>query len=638
MEKSREEQEKIEITRYGYLPRPLQVLLLVAAASVLGLAFYFLFGLGMYAWRLLSFPYYWLIIGIVTFSCFLIQPGRQKDKMVLPWYDLAAGILGLTICLYFCSKSWVMLTEGWYHPALGIVLALLILEGARRVVGPIFAGICAIGLVYPLFAGHMPGVLWGQSLPLDHLMRAILFTQEGMLGILTSVATEILIGFFFFAALLIASGAGDFFLNLALALLGKARGGAAKVAVLASGFFASLSGSATANVVATGSFTIPAMKRTGLPAHFAGAVEACASTGGALMPPVMGANAFIMCQLTGIPYGTIIIAAAIPAILYYFAAFMQIDLFSAATGLKGLPAKEIPSLKKTLKEGWLILFILAFLVWGLVYMRWERLAPWFAVGALVVLSSFMKNTRLNPKKLVICLVTVGRLVTQVGMILFAMNLLYGGLTITGLSGSFAAGLTNLGGGNIILIVLMGVLGCFIFGLAGMHIPAYIFMALTWVPVVISLGNFNILSSHLFIIYAAELSQVTPPVAIAAFLAGSMAQADPMRTAWQAMRLSIVLYFIPVFFLIEPALILQGKRLLHLLYLLPMCLTGVSLIAAGLQGYMWKIGKLKLWACPAFIISGFLIGFPEWKCNIIGAALALLTLIIIQLRKRLTSET
>lgn len=633
---ARLKEAKVEITRYNYLPSVLKLFFAIAAVSVFGLGFFYVFSIMVHGRMLFTYSYYWLFIALICSCGFLILPARKKDRTVLPWYDITAAILVFSICIYFYSKSWLILIEAWNSPPLGIILGLLVLELGRRRAGPIFCAICAIALIYPFFAGHMPGMLWGRSMVLNEAARVFFFSHQGMLGTMTKVAAEILVGFLLFAGFLIGSGAADFFLKFATALMGRHRGGPAKVAVLASGFFASLSGSATTNVVATGSFTIPAMKRTGYSPEYAGAIEACASTGGPLMPPVMGAVVFIMCELTNIPYGTIIVAAAIPAILYYYGMFIQVDTYAARVGLKGLPEEEMPSLKKTLKEGWPFIFVLLFLIWGLVYMRWGRLAPWYATGIIVLLSFTSRKTMLTPKKFLDALVGAGQLIVQIGIILLCMSFIVCGFVVTGASGSFTSGLVSLGGGNLALVIVVGIIVAYIFGMAGMIVPAYIFLAIALAPALLRLGNLNLLAVHLFIIYYAELAFITPPVATAAFMGAAIAEASFMRTAFRSMRLGVVLFFIPLFFLFEPALILQ-EHPLRLLYLFPLCLVGIFFIAEGIEGYLLKLGKLKWWMRPPLIVAGFLIAFPEWKATVIGFIVAAATIAIIWSRKKLIPE-
>lgn len=619
-----EQVAKVEITRYESLPFPLKVTFLVASTGAIGLALVYVFGISIGGRVLLMFPYYWLFMGLVFACGFLILPARKKDKAFVPWYDLVAAISVFGISMYFYTNAWSMFVEGWNMPPLGFVLGVFILEGARRMGGPIFAGICALAMLFPLFAGYMPGIFWGVTLSLEEVGALLFFTQEGILGTLTKISADFIVGFLVFAGFLMATGAGDFFLKFASSLLGSRRGGPAKVAVVASGFFGSLSGSSLANVATTGAVTIPAMKRLGYPPHYAAAIEAVASTGGMFMPPVMGALAFIMAEITGIPYGTIIVGAVIPATLYYFGLLVQVDAYAARSGLKGLPKEEIPDMKEVLKDGWPYIFILVFLVWGLVYMRWERLAPWYATGIMVLISFTSSKTRLNLKRAINCFAVAGKLLVQTSVLLIPAGFLYFGANVTGVAGSFAAGILNLGAGNIALILALGISVAYLFGMAGMSVPAYIFLAITFAPTMVKLAGVEVLAIHLLILYYSMLSSITLPVAITSFLAATMAGASLTKTGLLSMRLGVVIYFIPLFFLFEPSLILQGN-VSKLLYLLPLVFMGVALIAAGFEGYLLKVGVLKLWARVPIIAAGFLIALPETNTTVIGAVVALLVI-------------
>ncbi len=478
----------------------------------------------------------------------------------------------------------------------------------------------------------MPGILSGRSLDWFSLIGSLSFGSEaGIIGLPSRVMVDMLLGFLVFAGVLLASGAGRFFLNLASALLGRYRGGPAKVAVLGSGFFGSMSGSAISNVVGTGSITIPAMKRLGYPPHYAAAIEACASTGGTIMPPIMGAVAFIMAELLGIPYSAIIVAAAIPAILYYLGLLMQVDAYAAKNGLIGLPREEIPSLKQTLIEGWHFIFAFLFLIWGLLYMRWEAMTPWYTTGLLILLSMVRKETRIGPKGVINILREVGKLVTMTMGVIMPIAFIITGLTSTGVAPSFTSGVISLGGGNPFIILLFGAVACYLLGMMGLVAPAYIFLAVSLAPVLTQMG-FDLFASHLFIIYCAIFGDITLPVAIVAFVGAGIAGAPPMKTALLAMRLGIVLYFIPFFFVFEPALVLRGAPL-ETLYYFSGCLLGIFILTGGLEGFLLGVGKVAIWARPLLVVAGFLVGFPEWRTDVYGIALAIIIIGILLVMKR-----
>jgi TRAP transporter 4TM/12TM fusion protein len=620
-----------EVTRWGELSKAQKVTCFALSMIGIGLAVGYTFG---FSWRgeaLADFAYYWLFIAIFLPGVFLIMPARKKDKTI-PWYDLVFASLSCIIAIYFYTHAWEVFEEGWKNIPVGVVLWLLILEASRRGGGPIYLVTCLLFGLYPLVAESMPGMFWGRQYSFNDTIGSLIFMREGLMGIPTKVVAETIFGFMVFAGVMVGSGAGQLFMDLAISIMGRYRGGAAKVSVLSSAFFGSLSGSAFSNVIGTGCITIPTMKRTGFHPEYAGATEAVASTGGILMPPVMGAVAFIMCQMIGVEYYVVALAAVIPSFLYYSGLLFQIDAYAAKTGLVGIPKNEIPSFWKSLLESWPILVVLAFLTWGLMYMRWERLAPWYATGLLFLLSYRSRKTMITPQKFSQIVVVTMRLLIQTAALLLPMAFVMGGLLITGVSGSFASGLVTIGKGSPFLVLLLGVIACYIMGMIGMLSAAYIFLAVTMAPAVMQLGNFNLIAVHLFILYYSMLALITPPVAGAAFLGAAIAGADPMRTALRAIRLGSVIYFVPFFFVYNPALILQGP-ILEGIYLFLLCLVGVALISWGLEGYMLKVGKVAMWARPLLIIGGFLIAFPEWGTTIVGGILSLIVIAVLWVEKR-----
>ena len=430
--------------------------------------------------------------------------------MGLPWYDIVIAAISFVICLYFFFYARDMVISSWSNIPLGIVMWVLMMEAARRSGGiPFLLVVLLLGL-YPTVASYFPGLLEGFQYSFSRTIEAHIFRSEGMLGITTKIVAEIILGFLVFAGVLLATGAGDFFIDLANALFGRFRGGPAKVSIVASAFFGSLSGSIFSNIAGTGAITIPTMKKAGYPPHYAGAIEACASTGGVLMPPVMGAIAFVMAMTVGSEYRVIMIAAIIPSFLYYLGLILQVDGYAARTGMKGMPLESIPSLKKVMARGWPFLFVLIFLIWGLLVMRWEYYAPWYASLLMVGLSFFRRDTWMTPTRILQTLRQIGTLICQTSAIILPIAFVVSGLTITGVTGSVTSGLVHLGGGNLYLVILFGMAACFIMGMAGLAIVAYIFLAVTLAPAIVTIGNLNVIAVHLFIVYYAMLSVITPP--------------------------------------------------------------------------------------------------------------------------------
>jgi TRAP transporter 4TM/12TM fusion protein len=622
-------------TRYRKLSLPFRILFV--ASTVLGTCttIYYVFNFTLFGAMLDVGARYLAVAFFLPFVFILIPPAGNPGKTV-PWYDMLAAVLACGIPIYFFANCWEIIYIGWTYPtpfnfALGAILCLLVLEGGRRTGGLPYLLICIILGLFPLFADKTPGVFRGIPHEWFPLIAQHSFGSEtGIAGLPSRIMVDILIGFLIFAAVLLASGGGKAFLDLASALMGRYRGGQAKIAVVGSGFFGSISGSALANVVGTGSFTIPAMKKMGYPPHYAGAIEACASSGGILMPPVMGAVAFVMAEFLGVPYADIIICAAIPAMLFYFGLLMQVDAFAARTGLRGLSREDVPLLSRIAKEAWHFGIAFIFLIWGLLYMRWEEMTPFYASALLIVLSMFRKETRIGPRRFVDVIEQVGRLIVETMGVFLPIAFIVNGLSITGVAPAFTHGLVLLSGGNPFIALLFGAVACFILGMMGMVTPAYIFLAISMAPALVGMG-FNEIAVHLFIIYIAMLAGITPPVAAAAFVGANIAGAPPMKTAWQASRLGIVVYLIPFFFVYNASLVFKGPPD-EILYNFAVAIIGITFIAAGVEGWLWLVGIPALWLRLPLTIGGFLLVFPEMLTDVIGIALVIVAVAILLVMK------
>ncbi|MEM8814017.1 MAG: TRAP transporter fused permease subunit [Pseudomonadota bacterium] len=417
-----------------------------------------------------------------------------------------------------------------------------------------------------------------------------ILSSESSFGIPMRAFGTLVIGFIIFGAALQQTGGGAFFNDLALGLVGSLRGGAAKVAIFASGFMGSMSGSVISNVLTTGSVSIPAMKATGFPSRYAAGTEACASTGGVLMPPVMGATAFVMASFLGRPYFEIAVAAAVPSILYYFGLFVQIDAYAARGGLKGMAREDLPSLAKTMRQGWYYLFVFALLIFLMMVLRRETWAPFFATALLLVINQFSATHRLTLEGAVNLVVAIGRGLCELVAVLLGIGLIVGAFSATGLAGTLVNDLVFLAGGSVIMLLIMGAVTSFIFGM-GMTVTAcYIFLAVVLAPALVSAG-LNELAVHLFILYWGMVSYITPPVALGAFAAATMARTNPISAGLEAMRLGSVIYVIPFFFVLNPALIGAGAPA-EVAITFAKAIVGVWLIGSGMQGYVVGVGAVQ----------------------------------------------
>jgi len=445
-----------------------------------------------------------------------------------------------------------------------------------------------------------------------------------------NVFINLLMGFMVFAGALQITGGGKFFINIALSLLGHFRGGPAKVSIVASGLFGMVSGSGVANVLSIGPVTIPAMIKAGARPDYAAATASCGALGGILMPPVMGATAFIMADFLGVPYISVAAAAALPAFLYYLSLFLQTDFYAARMGLKGLPKDELPSLRQTLKEGWIYILAFFLLIYLLAWLRVEGWAPFYAAGALFFCSMFRKETRITPKAFIQFLGMTGRVLTELTAILAPVGMLIGSLTLTGVGHSFSREIIDIAGQNVLLMLLLGALGSGFLG-TGMTITAcYVFLAVCLAPALIKIG-LDPMAAHLFIFYWGMMSDITPPTAISVCAAAGIAQAPPMKSMMRAMTLGIILYIVPFFFAINPALLLRGSPLL-ILQSLGLVALGIILLSGGLQGYFFWLGVIPMPARIFLVLSGLAIAYPEWISTVAGAGGAALTIGILLLWK------
>jgi len=381
----------------------------------------------------------------------------------------------------------------------------------------------------------------------------------------------------------------------------------------------SVSGSVITNVITTGSFTIPAMKGAGYPNDYAAAIETCASTGGVLMPPIMGAAAFVMASILNITYAEVVLAAIIPSVLYYLGLFIQVDSYAAKNGLKGLRRLDLPSLWKTMKEGWFYLLAFALLVYILFALRREAQAPFYATFALLILSMVRKETRIDFTGFINFIERTGKTLGEIAGILASIGLLIASLLLTGVAQTLSSDIIALAGGNIILLVGMGAVASFILGMGLTITACYLLLAVLLAPALVDSGLYP-LAVHLFLMYCGMLSFITPPVAIAAYAAASIAGASPMRTGFQAIRLGIILFIIPFFFVFQPAFVLHGT-LLEIFKVLSTGFLGVILIASGLGGYLVIVGRLGALKRVLSILSGALLLTPDLTTDLIGALLA-----------------
>lgn len=573
----------------------------------------------------LNTEYFYLLIALMLPFTFLIFPGTQTASLNrIPWYDL--GLFVVT----FGASIWLMLNirkaaeAGWESDGApnnvivaGVIMWAVLMEALRRTGGWSLLLSVFPFTVYPLFAeSSWLGPFRGSELTIEQTTAYHVLSGESLLGIPIQAFADTVIGFLVFGTALMMTGAGKFFINIAFALCGTFRGGAAKVCIFASGLLGMMSGSIISNVLTAGTMTIPVMKKSGFRASYAAAIEACASTGAVLAPPVMGATAFVIAQFLNIGYADVAMAAIIPAALYYFGLFMQVDAYAARHGLEGLPRSELPKVWDTVKEGWYYIFVIALLIVMLLHFKRESQAPFYATALLLVLNQiFSKDTRWTLGTINKFLEVNGRTFVELVGILAGCGLLIGAFSMTGVVSSLANDLLRIAGDNAFFLLAMCAFTSLILGLGLTTTACYIFLAILVAPALEKVG-LNRMAVHMFIFYWGMLSSITPPVAIASFAAAGIAGSPAMKTGWESMWVGSIIYFLPFFFVLNPALVLQGDSpYLAALGLMALAAVGILFICGGIQGYQAYVGDLRRagmmeWPLRILlIIGGFILATP-----------------------------
>jgi TRAP transporter 4TM/12TM fusion protein len=576
-------------------------------------------------WLPNSNSFFYMILGIFLAASFLAFPLKRSMANMAPnILDWMFAAVSLGCSLFFAYYAVTIISQGWDMTApllasvLGGILCLLSIEGARRAAGGPLAGVCLFFGVYPLFADHMPGIFWGNAFSLQELAAAHAMGPESIIGLPFRTVAELLFGYIVFGVALAVTGGGEFFIGLAMKLLGRTRGGTAKVSIFASALFGSLSGSPVSNVVTIGTFTIPAMKKSGYPGTFACAIEACASTGGALMPPVMGAAAFIMASFLSVPYIEVAMAAIIPSYLFYFTLFMQADCYAAATKMKGVAAEDIPSAREVMRTGWVFAAALLVLIYVLLFLRLEIYAPWYATLVVIVgglCDPLYRSKILQFRKFFI---DNGHTLGQLVSILAGVGMVVGALAITGVGSAFARELVQYAHGNVYLLLFFGALTSFILGM-GMTVSAcYILLAIVLAPALIQAG-LNPMASHMYIMYWGILSAITPPVAVAAIAAAAIGKADSVETGFTAMRLGCVLFIVPIFFALNPVLVGQGT-VPETIEAVGSASISVIFLSCALSSYLYFVGKITTPYRIALAIGALILLYPSITTDIIGSVI------------------
>ncbi|MGH8621217.1 MAG: TRAP transporter permease, partial [Burkholderiales bacterium] len=532
-----------------------------------------------------------LFLALAFPSAFIAVKARRGERGDrVPWHDwllAAAGAVagGYLLVRYpVIAAQLAVLTPDkvW----LGALAILLVLEATRRLVGWSLVILAAVFILYAKFSYLMPGAFYAKGASWERIAAYLYLDASGLLGLPLTVAAAIVVAFILFGQALYAVGGDKFLTDLALAAMGRYRGGSAKVAICSSSLFGTVSGSAVSNVVVDGAITIPMMKRTGYPGHLAAATEAVASTGGQIMPPVMGVAAFLIAEFLNLPYGEVALAAVIPACLYYLALFVQVDLEAAKHGLTGLPRAELPRFGPTMQRGWVFVVPLAVLVYTLMVETWEAgKAGVAAVVATFLIGLIQKATRPSLRGVVKAFEDAGRTLLEIVVVSGVAGFVIGTLALSGLGFKMSMILTTAAGGSAVLLLVLTALVCIILGMGMPTAVVYIMLAVLVGPTLVQLGV-EPLGAHLFLFYFGMLSMITPPVCLATFAAASLARSDFWQTGWAGMRLGVVAYVVPFIFVFHPALLMKGP-LVEIVAAVVTASAGVYLMSIGLAGFLFR---------------------------------------------------
>ncbi|NLI52898.1 MAG: TRAP transporter permease [Clostridiales bacterium] len=572
---------------------------------------------------------------------FLVLPASKNDKIrkITDKTDilLIAGILVSMIYLLVNYNTIIkkigMITN--LEVVLGWVLIILVLEAVRRATGNVLPAIALIFILYARFGNIMPDIIATRGYTWSRIASQMYLTTEGIFGMPLGVAANYIVLFVIFGTVLNATGAGDFFMDLSFSATAWARGGPAKSSILASGLFGSISGSAVANVITTGTFTIPIMIKTGYKPEHASAVETVASTGGLIMPPIMGTAAFIMAEMIGVPYISIVKAAIIPALLYYISLFFTLDFLAQKQKLKGIPRSELKSFKETLKSGYEF-FIPLILLIVLMSIGWSAArSVTISIGSLILVSMFRPNHRLTIKRFIQALEDSMKGAVTVSATCATAGIIIGVVTLTGLGLSLSAAIIQLSGGMIMLALALTMICSLILGMGMPSSAAYIVLAVLAAPALIKLGVSQ-LTANFFIFYFGVLSNITPPVALAAYAAASLSKTSAMKVGWTAVRFGIVAFIIPYFFVYGPGLLMQGSFLIIVQNLIT-SLIGVWALSIAVAGYFRR--TINVLERILFVIASLLMIESHFVTDALGITLlmSMVVYMIISTKRKVLKE-
>jgi len=529
-------------------------------------------------------------LAMIMLLIFLMYPGRQRAPRNRPTLmDLVLGGASALTGFYIVYRYDAFAFSGGFANstdyAFGVITMLLVLESGRRSIGPFLPVLGVLFMVYAYFGNYIPGSFGHPGYSLERIIELMYLSTSGLYGVAIGVSATYIFLFILFGAFLGESGMAAFINRVSMALAGHSPGGPAKVAVFASGLMGTINGSAVANVATTGAFTIPLMKSVGYRPYFAGAVEAVASTGGQVMPPVMGAAAFIMAEILNMPYATIMLAAVIPALLYYLACYVGVHLEAVKTGLKGLPREDLPRVKEVMKERGHLALPLLVIIYFLVAGYTPTFSAVAGIVATVAASMLRKSTRMSWRGLLAALDAGAKGAVTVAIACGVVGFIVGVTSLTSFGIKLGDIIIGMSGGSLMLTLVLSAITCIILGMGMPTTAVYIVAATMAAPALIKIGVLPI-AAHLFAFYFGNISNITPPVALAAFAGAGIAGANPNQVGWTAVRLGIAAFIVPFMFVYAPQLLMQQGSPLEIAWAAVTAIIGVVALGAAGARYLF----------------------------------------------------
>lgn len=602
-------------------------------AVIFGLFYFYTSGFGVFS----AETHRGFFLLFVYVLCLIYYPASKKhpDSKILIAYDVLMIILSVAAIMYWVTQYTTYASKRVGIPnkadiIFGCIMIICSLEVTRRVLGNVLVILAVLFTLQLYFGPYLGSIFAHKALTWTRIFEYDFMTMEGIFGTIVTTFATYIMPFLVFGAFLEVSGGGEFFIDLAKALTGHVPGGPALIAVFGSAVFGSISGSPIANVVATGTFTIPMMKKTGYKGEFAGAVEAAASTGGQFLPPIMGAGAFILASLTSTNYGTICLMATVPALLYYLSVGLMVYFRARREGMNGLPKEELPRVRDVLKRGWYFIFVLVVAVVVIMLGYAAESVAFYGSLFVFVVSMFRKETRFTPKKLASVFEKAGKSALMVGSCAGTLGLVMAGITLAGLGVKFSKMLLVLSNGNLLLNIFLILIIALVIGMGVPTTASYILMAILCAPSLILLGVPNV-QAHLLVFWLAMTSNVTPPVCITAFAAASLAEASPMKTGFHACKLACLLYVMPFTFAYRPELMLIGT-VPNIIISIVLYVIACFALSGAMQG--WLVRNLSPVIRIVLGIAAVIIMLPGTWFDVAGtAAFVLIMVYLLKTRKK-----